>query len=298
MNTEHIRAFLEVTATGSFQEAAEKLHVTQSTVSARIKALEERLNRTLFYRKRNGVELTTGGHHFHPNAVNVVAAWERAKQDVGLPEGVTAMATLGVQENHWHRIVPSWLDWMERTLPALATSVVADSSERLMQKLRSGLLDFAVLYDPQQCAEVTVEPLLTEELVMVSTVPRSVAAGVVPGYVYVDWGDSFRAQHSLQFPGMFSHKLTVGLAAVGLEHILTNGGSGYFLASAVAPLISASRLHCVTGAPVFLRPIFLVVRNQPVEDGLLNQAVDGVRLAAKASSGEPDAATVAAVAPA
>jgi DNA-binding transcriptional LysR family regulator len=286
MNTEHIRAFLEVTATGSFQEAAEKLHVTQSTVSARIKALEDRLNRTLFYRKRNGVELTTGGHHFHPNAVNLIAAWERAKQDVGLPEGVTAMVTLGVQDNHWHRIVPSWLGWMESTLPTLATSVMADSSERMMQKLRAGLLDLAVLYDPQQCEEVSIEPLLTEDLVMVSTIPRSVASGVVPGYVYVDWGDSFRAQHSLRYPGTFSHKLTVRLAAVGLEHILAQGGSGYFLESAVAPLISAGKLHRVEGAPVFLRPIFLAVRNQPVDNDLLNLAVEGIRQMAKKSSSE------------
>ena len=290
MNTEHIRAFLEVTATGSFQDAAEKLHVTQSTVSARIKALEDRLNRTLFYRKRNGVELTTGGHHFHPNAVNLIAAWDRAKQDVGLPEGVTAMVTLGVQDNHWHHIVPSWLDWMESTLPTLATSVISDSSDRLMQKLRTGLLDFAVLYDPQQCAEVTIEPLLTEDLVMVSTVPRSVEAGVVPGYVYVDWGDSFRAQHSLRFPRMFSHKLTVGLAAVGLEHILTQGGSGYFLANAVAPLIKAGRLHGVTDAPVFLRPVFLAIRNQPIDNDMLKLAVDGVRLTAKANGAEHGAA--------
>lgn len=281
MNTEHVRAFLEVTATGSFQEAAEKLHVTQSTVSARIKALEDRLNRILFYRKRNGVELTTGGHHFHPNAVNLIAAWERAQQDVGLPEGVTAMVTLGVQDNHWHQIVPSWLEWMGSKLPTLATSVLADSSERLMHKLRNGLLDLAVLYAPQQCAEVTIEPLLTEELVLVSTFPRSVEAGVVSGYVFVDWGESFRAQHSLRFPGTFSHRLTVGLAAVGLEHILTQGGSGYFLASTVAPLINAGRLHRVQGAPVFLRPIFLAFRKHPIDDAFLNQAVDGVRLTAK-----------------
>ena len=44
--------------------------VTQSTVSARIKALEDSLNRPLFIRKRNGIEMTSGGQRFHPHALN------------------------------------------------------------------------------------------------------------------------------------------------------------------------------------------------------------------------------------
>ncbi|MDA0218543.1 MAG: LysR family transcriptional regulator [Proteobacteria bacterium] len=43
MNVEQARTFLEVLATGNFNRAAERLHVTQSTVSARIRALEETL---------------------------------------------------------------------------------------------------------------------------------------------------------------------------------------------------------------------------------------------------------------
>ena len=61
MNIESMRAFLEIAATGSFQNAAERLNITQSAISARIKGLEQRLNRVLLARKRSGIELTDAG---------------------------------------------------------------------------------------------------------------------------------------------------------------------------------------------------------------------------------------------
>ena len=59
MNIEHARTFLAVADTGSFVSAAERLHVTQSTVSARIRALEDLLGRPLFTRNKAGAVLTT-----------------------------------------------------------------------------------------------------------------------------------------------------------------------------------------------------------------------------------------------
>ena len=100
MNIEHMRAFIEIAASGSFLLAAKKLHVTQSTISARIKALEEHLNRQLFVRKRNGAELTGAGIHFHRHALTTVRSWDRARQEIALPDELNAIVNLGVQLNH------------------------------------------------------------------------------------------------------------------------------------------------------------------------------------------------------
>jgi hypothetical protein len=61
MNIEHMRTFLEVAATANFNRAAERLNVSQSTVSARIRALEQQLDRRLLVRARSGAELTAAG---------------------------------------------------------------------------------------------------------------------------------------------------------------------------------------------------------------------------------------------
>ena len=50
MNLDHIKTFLEIATCGTFNRAARNLNVTQSTVSARIKTLEESFGRRLFVR--------------------------------------------------------------------------------------------------------------------------------------------------------------------------------------------------------------------------------------------------------
>lgn len=277
MNIEHIRSFLEVTATGSFQLAADQLHVTQSTVSARIKALEDRLRQPLFIRKRNGVVLTKGGNQFHSSAVEVVRAWERGQQEASLPEGQRSLVSIGIEENQWSLMASEITARLSVEIPDVATSIVAERSEVLMQKLRAGLLDVAILYDPQHCAEAVSDILFQEDLVMYATKPRAVKEDAVPGYVFVDWGDTFRALHSTFFPGVFSHKLTMRQSAIALDHILTHGGSGYFLKRVAAPLVAQGRLFAVSGAPIIQRTLFAATRTNAANSELAALVVDAAR---------------------
>jgi DNA-binding transcriptional LysR family regulator len=61
MKLDNIKTFLEIATCGNFNRAADNLNVTQSTVSARIKTLEEKFGRRLFVRAHSGVELTDAG---------------------------------------------------------------------------------------------------------------------------------------------------------------------------------------------------------------------------------------------
>lgn len=279
MYIDHIRTFLEVAGIGSFQGAAEKLHVTQSTVSTRIKALEEKLNRPLFHRKRNGVEMTSGGQRFHPHALTVVQAWTRAKQDVALSETYSSIIQLGVQLNHWNHLAVPWLNWMEQNLPDTATQVTAEYSDSLMRRVRDGVLELAVVYHPQHAHNIIIEELLSESLILVSTTSRKIEDRQVPGYFFIDWGEYFRARHSAAFPNVPNHRMSVGLASIGLEHILEWGGSGYFVESMVKDLLKQGRLHRVTDAPVFEHPLYLVYQAEPLDRDLLRLAIEGLKAA-------------------
>jgi len=63
MDIELARTFLAVVETGSFLDAADKVHVTQSTVSTRIRTLEQQLGRPVFERSKTGATLTPAGVH-------------------------------------------------------------------------------------------------------------------------------------------------------------------------------------------------------------------------------------------
>jgi DNA-binding transcriptional LysR family regulator len=99
MNIDHLHTFLEVVASGSFHRAAGNLNVTQSTVSARIRALEERLDRRLFVRHKNGIQITGAGRRLRRHADTVVRAWELGRQRVALPDGLRSVFGFGVHAN-------------------------------------------------------------------------------------------------------------------------------------------------------------------------------------------------------
>jgi LysR family transcriptional regulator, flagellar master operon regulator len=87
LDTELARTFLTVIATGSFVAASQRLHVTQSTASARIQRLEEQLGASLFVRNSAGVELSAAGRQFQRHASLLTRTVEQARQDVGAGTG-------------------------------------------------------------------------------------------------------------------------------------------------------------------------------------------------------------------
>ena len=95
MDIELARTFLEIVSTGSFIRASERLNVAQTTVSARIRLLEQQLGRPLFVRKKSGASLTPAGEQFLRHAPAFVQLWQRTRHQVAVPPGHRAMLTVG-----------------------------------------------------------------------------------------------------------------------------------------------------------------------------------------------------------
>lgn len=272
MNINHMKAFLEVARSGSFQVAAENLYITQSTVSARIKVLEDQLNTRLFNRKRGGSELTSSGRNFIRYAVTSVRAWEQAKQEIALPEELDAMISLGVQLNLWQQITPNWIEQMKNNSPEVGTRVVMDYSDNLLRQLIDGELDLALTYVNCNLSELCTERLFEDTLVLVATNARDVQSGWVDDYVFVDWGEEFRDAHTSAYPDTLAPRLSVGLGMTGLDYILNYGGAGYFPERMVDELINDGLLFYVDKAPMFKRPVYLSYPKEPINCELLNMA--------------------------
>ncbi len=277
MNIENLRAFLEVTATGSFQKASENLHLTQSSISARIKALEERLNRELFTRKRDGVALNNGGKAFYPYALSVVKTWQQAQQEVSLPPGVKAIVNLGIPVHYWNKLYSDWLDWMNEHATGVATRIQSDYSVYLLQELREGLLDLALVFEHQQTPGLHVEPLFTEQLILVSTEPRTVGSGHTEGYIYINWGQQFQEQHNQEYPDIPHHRITLALESQALEQMLAKGGSAYLAQSTAQPLMDNQQLFEVKDARQFSLTIYLAISEAKRQDSAIINAIKGIK---------------------
>src|SRR5688572_11176803 len=144
------RTFLEIVSTHSFVKAAERLHVTQTAVSARVHALEELLGRRLFVRNKSGATLTTAGEQFQRYAQTLVQVWERARHQVAVPPGRRAVVTVGGELSLWDPLLLDWLLWMRKTAPQLALRAEVGLPDSLVNQVAEGILDIAVVYVPHQ----------------------------------------------------------------------------------------------------------------------------------------------------
>jgi DNA-binding transcriptional LysR family regulator len=277
------RTFLEIVSSGNFARAAERLHVTQTAVSVRVQTLESLLGRKLFVRNKAGASLTPAGEQFMRYAPLLVQVWERARHQVAIPPGVRAVVAVGGELSLWSPFLLDWLVWMRRAAPQLALRTQVGLPEGLMTQVSAGVLDIAVLYAPQHRPGLTIELLMKEKLVLVTTARRK-GAPASGDYVYVDWGADFAAHHNLAFPELSNPGTYVSLGPLGLQYILKAGGSGYFRHQAVAPHVKSGRLKVVRGAPEFQYSAYAVY-SEGADPKIVTPALAGLRHVAALQAG-------------
>jgi LysR family transcriptional regulator, flagellar master operon regulator len=282
LDTELARTFLAVVTAGNFVNAADRLHVTQSTVSARIHTLENTLGCTLFVRNKGGTSLTAAGRHFQKHASTLVRTLEQARHDVGVAKGYRAALTIGGRFGLWEQFLTKWLALLLQNAPDISVRAEIGLESDLMQGLVEGRLDIAVMYTPESRPGLKVELLFDERLVLVSTESKG-KPEPGPGYVYVDWGPEFFARHSASFPDFFGSALTANIGWLGLQHVLENGGSGYFPIRLVRPHLQSGRLTRLSGAPEFTLSAYVVYPTDAASD-VVGPALDVIRHAAAMES--------------
>jgi LysR family transcriptional regulator, flagellar master operon regulator len=278
------RTFLEIVSTGSFLRAAERLHVTQTAVSARIRSLEDLLGRRLFVRNKAGASLTSAGEHFMRYAPTLIQVWERARHQVAVPAGRRAVITVGCEVSLWDPLLLDWLLWMRRSAPHLALRTEVGVPDGLIGQVSEGILDIAIVYAPRQRPGLRIELLIEEKLVLVTTTRRGAARPA--DYVFVDWGPEFAAQHNLAFPQLSSAGIFTGLGPLGHAYLLAAGGSGYFRLGAVRNELESGRLRRVRGAPEFLYPAYAVYSDN-ADLKVVTPALAGLRHVARAELQTP-----------
>jgi DNA-binding transcriptional LysR family regulator len=280
MDIELARTFLAIVEAGSFVRATERLNVTQTTVSARVRSLEDQLRRPVFIRNKAGVALTAAGEQFLRFAPTLVQVWERARHQVAVPAGRRAVLAVGGELALWNPLLLNWMVWMRRSVPDIALQTQVGLSDGLLRQVADGVLDLAVVYTPRQWPGLKAEMLMEEKLVLITTDPST--SGVSdPDYVYVDWGADFAAHHGLNYPQASTPGLSIGLGPLGLDYIVQVGGTGYFRKRVAQPYLDSERLHLVPHAPEFTLCAY-AVHSENAENEDLEIALGGLREVARA----------------
>jgi DNA-binding transcriptional LysR family regulator len=277
MDINTIRTFLELAATGNFSRVAERLHITQSTVSARIKVLEERINRQLFERTPSGVNLTPAGQRFHHYAVSIQQLWQQGQQDVALPQGFEGVVGVGIHLALCKRVFPQWISWMRKHHPAYGVHIETDYSERLTDMVSQGLLDLAVTHMPKVLPGLKVEKFMDDQLVMISRQPICLADVTNDQYIYVDWSYGYREEHREKLPQLHSSPFYIGFGEIAMSYLLENDGAAYLPLVDAAQYIQQQQLYIVKDSPPLSRPAFLIYPDSPLDKHHLDIAISGLK---------------------
>jgi DNA-binding transcriptional LysR family regulator len=269
------RTFLEIVKTGSFVRAAANLNVTQTAVSARVRVLEEQLDRQLFVRNKAGARLTPAGDQFLHYATTMVQIWERALHQVAMPAGRENFVTIGGEHSLWNPLLLDWLVWMRSECADVAISVQIDVPDRLIDQVQEGIIDLALVYAPPHRTGIVTELLIDEKLVAVSTGAQR-ADPSSDDYVYVDWGSEFRTSHHAAFPDAPSPALSVNHGPLAMEYVLAVGGSGYFRMEAARPHLDSGRLRLIEDMPKFSYSVHAVY-SAKADEKLMERVRTGLR---------------------
>ena len=145
MRIEQLQAFIAITETGNFGQAAKKCGVTQSTISRQIQALEQGLGLPLFHRSTQA-KLTLGGEKLLPRAQKICQEWHKASNECAdLIAGKQPELCVAAIHSVCAHYLPPILQQFCLDYPEVQLRVTALGSDRALKVLRDGLIDVAIV---------------------------------------------------------------------------------------------------------------------------------------------------------
>jgi len=165
MELHQLRYFCAIVDSGSFSRAARQSHVSQPSLSQQIRKLEDELGARLFDRLGRSVRLTETGQTFLPRARAVLRELAAARGDLDQQrDSMSGAITVGVIPTVAPYFLPARLTTFSRKFREARLSVVEEITPVLLERLRAGSIDLAVLALPVRGHEFEVFPILTEPL--------------------------------------------------------------------------------------------------------------------------------------
>lgn len=252
-----LKTFLEVNRTRHFGKASENLFVTQSTVSSRIKLLEEAVGTALFIRTRNDIQLTAAGQRLIRHAESILTIWNQARQQIAIDDEDKIPLTIAGMPSLWDIVLQDWLHKIYAKYPQLVLTTETTSNEAAKRRLMDGSLDIAFTFEPVQLSGIQSIEIMRVPLVMVSSKPDlDIQSAIRHDYVMVDWGRTFAATHARHFPEISTPVLRTGLGRLALDFILECSGTAYLAEPMVSTYIREGQLYNVQDAPVIERAAY------------------------------------------
>jgi DNA-binding transcriptional LysR family regulator len=174
-----LEAFLWICRLGTFHAAAERLNLTQPTISLRIRELESALGARLFERRGHGMRLTAEGTILLRYAERGLDLFDEMEDRLRTGDVLQGSLRLGVSDTFAMTCLPEIVGTLEAEYPRLRIELTVTNSTVLSELLMRKKLDLALLTEPRQHRSIVVESLGRTDVAWISSASRPLGARVL-----------------------------------------------------------------------------------------------------------------------
>lgn len=149
MDLKIIHYFLIVASEGNITRAANRIHITQPTLSRQLMQLEEELGAPLFIRGKNNLTLTDAGVIFRRRAQELVNLSEKVREEVRqTDEELTGEISIGCSETSSVQELSEWISEFRKKHPLVSFELRSANNVEICDWLERGLVDIGLLVEP------------------------------------------------------------------------------------------------------------------------------------------------------
>lgn len=181
MEIKELNYIVTIADEGSISRAAEKLYMAQSSLSQFLQVYEAELGTPIFMRTSRGVRPTAAGATFIAHARQILLHYRKAQNEVWDIEDLKGgRVEFGIATFRGTYLLPPVLKKFHERYPAIHVEITEQDSISLEEMIQEGLLDLALVALPAVYLKENVEPLMTDEILLVTTKDHPVMKYVHP----------------------------------------------------------------------------------------------------------------------
>ena len=246
MDIEQIKAFLVINETRNFTKAAEILHIAQSTITARIRTLEQQIGKQLLLRNNKQVTLTRAGELFVPYAERLNELVQISMETILLEDRFTDKLVIGGPSSIWNYTLHTEILNFKASHPETALDLMAHTNENTIQKVIDGTIDIGIVYSKPRHPMVDYELLQEDYFVLVGrkdfdTIDLNALRG--GNFLFLDWGKPFMTWFNEIVGPHFIPAFKINQTALVVNYLKSGDYFGFVPKSFVAPYLNDGELQ-------------------------------------------------------
>ncbi|MDR6756735.1 DNA-binding transcriptional LysR family regulator [Mycoplana sp. BE70] len=254
-----IETFLDLMETRNFNRTAERLNITQSTVTHRINALEAIFARKLFARNKGGTQPTAAGLRFLDHAKALQHQWHEASRAVETAGAYERSMRIGLQHDLAAHYAGDWLTAVRKELPATSIYLEVDYSNQMNRDLGAGALDLAILFTPHYLPDLHYERIGEVHYEMVSNKVTRLEDVRPEDYIQAVYSPAFDRLHRQAYPHLSTAPIASGETTAIIALMTKLGGSAFVIEPDARRLLRTGAVNRVAGADPIWQTVYAAV---------------------------------------